>query len=591
MSADAKPTPAQLGLGDMDPEEFRAAAHRVADLVADYLETVASRPVLPPVRPGEVRARLPEEPPRDPEPLDAILGDYLRLIEPNLTHWQHPGFMAYFASVASGPGILGEWIAAGLNSNVMFWRVAPASTELEQTVVGWLRRMLGLPDTFDGMFTDTASISTLTSVLAARHVLPGLDARDEGLAGRPGIGRLRLYCSTETHSSIEKAAIAAGVGRAGVRKVEVDGEYRMRADRLEAAIAEDRSGGWWPFCAVATLGTTSSTSVDPVGAIAAICEREGIWLHVDAAYGGSAALVPEMRPAFAGWERADSIVVNPHKWMFAPFDASLLLFRRPEAFRAAFSIVPEYLRTPEGETARNFNEYGIQLGRRFRALKMWMHIRWFGAEGMARRIREHCRQARDLAALDRRRPGLGAARSGAVLDGLSPSPAGRRAGERGRAGGGEAARRPERGDSRTGQPHRPRVPVPHEARGALHAARHARQPAREGRARPPLLGPAPGGRAGRGGVGELPISPARRGSRRGRTGTAKGSRQAARAVGSPALQQFAELGVGRGQGWVDGEARAPGAQTAYIEFGWWTWAGRGRMTEGFIAGRRTENAV
>jgi aromatic-L-amino-acid decarboxylase len=397
MSADAKPTPAQLGLGDMDPEEFRAAAHRVADLVADYLEGIEARPVLARVRPGEVRAALPQEPPREPEPLETVLADYLRLIEPNLTHWQHPGFMAYFASVASGPGILGEWIAAGLNSNVMFWRVAPASTELEQTVVGWLRRMLGLPEAFDGMFTDTASMSTLLSVLAARHVLPGLDARDEGLAGRPGIGRLRLYCSTETHSSIEKAAIAAGVGRAGVRKVEVDGEYRMRADRLEAAIAEDRAGGWWPFCAVATLGTTSSTSVDPVGAIAAICEREGIWLHVDAAYGGSAALVPEMRPAFAGWERADSIVVNPHKWMFAPFDASLLLFRRPEAFRAAFSIVPEYLRTPEGETARNFNEYGIQLGRRFRALKMWMHIRWFGAEGMARRIREHCRQARSLA--------------------------------------------------------------------------------------------------------------------------------------------------------------------------------------------------
>jgi aromatic-L-amino-acid decarboxylase len=390
-------TPAQLGLSDMDPAEFREAAHRVADLVADYLEGIESRPVLPPIVPGDVRRRLPQEPPQAPEPLDAILADYLRLIEPNLTHWQHPGFMAYFCSVASGPGILGEWIAASLNSNVMFWRVAPASTELEQTVVGWLRLMLGLPEAFDGMFMDTASMSTLTSVLAARHVLPGLDARDEGLAGRPGIGRLRLYCSTETHSSIEKAAIAAGAGRAGVRKIPVDGEYRMRADLLEAAIAEDRAAGWWPFCVVATLGTTSSTSLDPVGAIAAICGREGIWLHVDAAYGGSAALVPEMRPMFAGWERADSIVVNPHKWMFTPFDASLLLFRRPEAFRAAFSIVPEYLRTPEGEIARNFNEYGIQLGRRFRALKMWMHIRWFGAEGMARRIREHCRQARDLA--------------------------------------------------------------------------------------------------------------------------------------------------------------------------------------------------
>ncbi len=397
MNDGKEPTPAQLGLGDMDPGEFRAAAHRVADLVADYLEGIGSRPVFPAVKPGEVRSALPQAPPLEPEPLDAILADYLRLIEPNLTHWQHPGFMAYFTSVASGPGILGEWIAASLNSNVMFWRVSPASTELEQTVVGWLRQMLGLPGEFDGMFMDTASMSTLTSVLAARHVLPGLDARDEGLAGRPGTGRLRLYCSTETHSSIEKAAIAAGVGRAGVRKIPVDGEFRMRADLLGSAIAEDRAAGWWPFCAVATLGTTSSTSVDPAAEIASICERERIWLHVDAAYGGAAALVPEMRPLFSGWERADSIVVNPHKWMFTPFDASLLLFRRPDVYREAFRIVPEYLRTPEGESARNFNEYGIQLGRRFRALKMWMHVRWFGADGMARRIREHCRQARELA--------------------------------------------------------------------------------------------------------------------------------------------------------------------------------------------------
>jgi len=276
------PTPAQFGLGDMEPAEFRAAAHRVADLVADYLEGVASRRVLPAIEPGDVRRRLPQEPPREPEPLDAILADYKHLIEPNLTHWQHPGFMAYFCSVASGPGILGEWIAAGLNSNVMLWRVAPASTELEQTVVDWLRRMLGLPDGFDGMFTDTASMSSLLSVLAARHVLPGLDARDEGLAGRPGIGRLRLYCSTEAHSSIEKAAIASGVGRAGVRRIPADAEYRMRPDLLSAAIAEDRAAGWWPFCVVATLGTTSSTSVDPVDAIAGVCEREGLWLHVDA---------------------------------------------------------------------------------------------------------------------------------------------------------------------------------------------------------------------------------------------------------------------------------------------------------------------
>jgi len=381
----------------MAPSEFRTAARQVADLVADYLERLESYPVLPDLEPGSIRAQLPAAPPGRPEPLDEILRDYGRLIEPNITHWQHPGFLAYFSSVATGPGILGEWLAAGLNSNVMLWRNAPSSTELEEVVVAWLRRMLGLPDSFDGMFTDTASMSSLLSLAAARHVVPGLEARDEGLAGRPGIGRLRVYASAEAHSSIEKAAIVVGAGRAGLRRIPVDSEYRMRADLLQEAILEDRAAGWLPFCVIATLGTTSSTSIDPVGGIARICERERIWLHVDAAYGGSAALAPEMRPLFEGWERADSIVVNPHKWMFTPFDASLLLFRRPEAFRDAFSLVPEYLRTPDTGGVHNFNEYGIQLGRRFRALKMWMLIRYFGADGMAARIREHVRMARELA--------------------------------------------------------------------------------------------------------------------------------------------------------------------------------------------------
>lgn len=279
----------------------------------------------------------------------------------------------------------------------MLWRNAPSSTELEEVVVSWLRQMLGLPDAFDGMFTDTASISSLLSIVAARHVVPGLAARDEGLAGRPGIGRLRMYASTEAHSSIEKAAIVAGIGRAGVRRIPVDAAYRMRADALAAAITEDRATGWTPFCVVAMVGTTSTTSVDPCDAIAEICHRENLWLHVDAAYAGAAAIVPEMRPLLGGWERADSIVVNPHKWMFTPFDASLLLFRSPETFRDAFSLVPEYLRTPEIGSVHNFNEYGIQLGRRFRALKMWMQIRWFGVDGMAARLREHVRLAQLLA--------------------------------------------------------------------------------------------------------------------------------------------------------------------------------------------------
>jgi aromatic-L-amino-acid decarboxylase len=326
--------------------------------------------------------------------MDAILADYTRLIEPNITHWQHPGFLAYFASVASGPGILGEWLASALNSNVMLWRNAPASTELEETVVVWLRDLLGLPGTFDGLFTDTASISSLLSIVAARHVVPGAKLTERGMAG----ARLRLYGSAEMHSSIDKGAIVAGVGRAGIRRIPVDDAYRMRPDFLAAAIEEDRREGWTPFCVVATLGTTSSTSIDPAQAIAEVCAREGLWLHVDAAYGGAAALLPEMRPLFLGWERADSIVVNPHKWMWTPFDASLLLFRRPEAYRGAFSLVPEYLRTADAGGAHNYNEYGVQLGRRFRALKVWFLLRWFGAEGMAARLREHLALARGLAA-------------------------------------------------------------------------------------------------------------------------------------------------------------------------------------------------
>jgi aromatic-L-amino-acid decarboxylase len=382
-----KLTADQLGLSDMSPGDFRDAAHRVADLAADYLDRLEDYDVLPKIAAGATRSKLPAAPPASPEPLDFILADYRSIIEPYITHWQHPMFMAYFPSVASGPGILGEWLASTLNSNVMLWRNAPSSTELEEVVVSWLRQMLGLPEGFDGMFTDTASISSLLSIVAARHAVTGSDTA----------AKLRIYASTEAHSSIDKAAIVAGVGRAGVRRIPADDDYRMKAGLLSEAIAEDRAAGWTPYCVVATLGTTSSTSVDPCDAIAEICRRERLWLHVDAAYAGAAAIVPEMRPLLSGWERADSIVVNPHKWMFTPFDASLLLFRSPEAFRDAFSLVPEYLRTPEAGGVHNFNEYGIQLGRRFRALKMWMQIRWFGVEGMAARLREHIRLTQLLA--------------------------------------------------------------------------------------------------------------------------------------------------------------------------------------------------
>ncbi|RMF74840.1 MAG: amino acid decarboxylase [Acidobacteria bacterium] len=396
---------AQIDLGDMDEQDFRRAAGQVADRVADYLAHVERYRVVPDIEPGDVRARIPAAPPEEPEPWDAILADYATLIEPNITHWQHPGYMAYFCSTAPGPGVLGEWLAAGLNSNVMFWRNAPASTELEEVVVAWLRQMLGLPEAFDGMFTDTASVSSLLSIVAARHVVPGLDARERGLAGRDDIGPLRMYLSDEAHSSIEKAAIVAGVGRAGVRRIPTDDAFRMRPDALAEAVAEDRAQGFTPFCVVATLGTTSSTSVDPAGPIADVCERERLWLHIDAAYAGAAALLPERRGLFEGWERADSIVVNPHKWLMTPFDASLLLFRRPEVYRDALSLVPEYLRTNVRGQVHDFHEYGIQLGRRFRALKLWIMIRYFGVEGFRRRLRESIRHADTLAGWVEAEPG------------------------------------------------------------------------------------------------------------------------------------------------------------------------------------------
>jgi aromatic-L-amino-acid decarboxylase len=398
-------TAAQHGTGDMGPDEFRQAAADVAGRVADYLERLEDHAVLPDVRPGEVKAKIPESPPTSPEPLSAILDDFTRWVQPNITHWQHPGFMAYFPSVASGPGILGEWLAAGLNSNVMFWRNAPSSTEVEERTVEWLRSMFGLPDAYDGMFTDTASVSSLLAIVAARHAVPGLDARERGLAGRPDVGPLRLYMSTEAHHSIEKGAIVAGIGKQGVRRVACDDAYRMDPEALVEAIREDRAAGRTPFCVVATLGTTSSTSIDPAAAIADVCERERVWLHVDAAYGGAMTIVPEFREPFAGWERADSIVVNPHKWMWTPFDASLLLFRDRDLFREAFSIVPEYIRTPDTGSVHNFNEYGIQLGRRFRALKLWIMIRYFGVDGFARRIREHVARARALRARIEAEPG------------------------------------------------------------------------------------------------------------------------------------------------------------------------------------------
>ena len=358
--------------------------------MARYLGEPERYPVLSRLKPGELRASLPASPPLRGEPLQAILADVESRIVPGLTHWNHPGFFGYFSISSSVPGILAETLAAAFNVNAMLWRTSPAATELELVALDWLRQLLALPEGLFGVVQDTASASTLVALAAAREAVPGLEARRRGLVGQ---ARLRLYASNQAHSSVEKAAIVLGVGQEGFRAIGVDGEYRMDVAELERAIAEDRAAGFTPFAVVATVGTTSTTSVDPVPAIADVCAREGLWLHVDAAYGSMAGALPEHRHVLDGCERADSIVVNPHKWLFVPIDFSALYTRRPDVMRAAFSLVPDYLRTPEDGVAPNLMDYGVSLGRRFRALKLWMVMRAFGTDGIRERLREPLRLA------------------------------------------------------------------------------------------------------------------------------------------------------------------------------------------------------
>jgi aromatic-L-amino-acid/L-tryptophan decarboxylase len=386
--------------GDMDSESFRHHAHQVVDWIADYLANAGTYPVLAQTPPGTLRSALPQHPPQQPAAMEHILVDFERLVMPGITHWNSPGFMAYFGITGSGPGILGEMLTSALNVNAMLWRTSPAATELEQVALDWLRQMLGLPEPLFGVINDSASSGVVYALAAAREAMLDLHIRREGMAGRPEVPRLRYYASQEAHSSVEKAAIVLGVGQAGMRKIGVDSEFRMDVAQLERAIAQDIAADMRPFAVVATVGTTSTTSVDPVPQIADICERYGLWLHVDASYGGTAAVDPAMRWVLAGCERADTLIINPHKWLFTPLDCSAFYTRKAEAVRAAFSLVPEYLKNVGGagsaseEEPVNLNDYGTSLGRRFRALKLWMIMCYFGQEGLAARIREHNRLGR-----------------------------------------------------------------------------------------------------------------------------------------------------------------------------------------------------
>jgi aromatic-L-amino-acid decarboxylase len=383
--------------GHWDATLFRREGHRMVEWIADYLDGGNREyPVLSKVEPGGVSARLPAEMPVTAEDPEAVWQDFLSVILPGVTHWNHPGFMAYFGITGSGPGVLGEMLSAALDVNGMLWRTCPSATELELTVLDWLRRGLELPDEFFGFLTDTASISSLLALAAARENADP-EIRYRGMAGRDDLAPFRVYASDQAHSSIAKGCLTLGFGLDGFRAVPHDAEYRMDPEALAHMVAADRGAGLRPLAVVATVGTTSTTSVDPVATIAELCVTEGLWLHVDAAYAGSAALCPENRWCLDGCERADSFVFNPHKWLFTPIDASALYTRHPEIFKRAFSLVPEYLTTPVSGRVVDLMDYGVQLGRRFRALKLWWILRCFGLEGVQERIRRHMHMARSFA--------------------------------------------------------------------------------------------------------------------------------------------------------------------------------------------------
>jgi len=379
--------------GHWDADLFRREGHRMVEWIAEYLAGGARElPVLAQVEPGDIAKRLPDAMPEQAEDPEVVWQDFLDIILPGVTHWNHPGFMAYFGITGSGPGILGDLMSSALNVNGMLWRTCPSATELELEVLAWLRDGLGLPKDLFGFFCDTASISSMLSLAAAREKADP-EIRHRGMSGAP----FRVYASDQAHSSIAKACLTLGLGLDGARSIPHDADYRMDVAALETAISEDRAAGLRPLAVVATVGTTSTTSVDPVAEIGAVCRREDLWFHVDAAYAGSAALCPEHQWIFTGAENADSLVFNPHKWLFTPFDASALYTKHPEIFRRAFSLVPEYLVTPVTGQVVDLMDYGVQLGRRFRALKLWWVVRCFGAEGIRQRLRFHMSMAKDFA--------------------------------------------------------------------------------------------------------------------------------------------------------------------------------------------------
>ena len=380
------------GGSDWSSDELRQALRRASEWTIGYRDRVAEFPVLPHVEPGDVRSQLAKGPPIEAEPFERVLADFDEYVVPGLTHWNHPGFLAYFSAATRGPSIAAELLIAAVGVNAMLWRTSPAATEVEVVAVDWLRQAVGLPEAYSGLIFDTASTSTFTALLAAREHARS-DVREDGLTDGP---RLMLYTSEQSHSSVEKSAIAAGLGRRSIRRIEVDGEFRMKPAALEEAITEDSQKGALPTMICATVGTTSTASVDPVHEIGEVARKFGAWLHVDAAYAGSAAILPELAPNFVGWERADSIVINPHKWLGTSLDCSVLLYRDPTPFRSSLALTPAYLESEQANS--NLMDIGVPLGRRFRGLKLWILFRCVGLKGLAQSIRTHIEIAQTAAA-------------------------------------------------------------------------------------------------------------------------------------------------------------------------------------------------
>jgi len=374
--------------------DFRAEAHKMADRIADYFEQIEQYPVKSQVKPGEIIMQLPLLPPEKPERMDAVMTDFERIIMPGVTHWQSPNFFAFFPANSSYPSVLAEMLTAALGQQGMIWETSPAAAELEERVMEWLKKMCGLPESWTGVIQDTASASTLSAILSARERISGFNINE---AGYKTTDKLRIYCSKETHSSIEKAVKIAGFGRENLVKIAVDQNFAMNSSDLRTAIEQDMKHGFKPTCVIATIGTTGSTAVDPIREVGNICREFGIWLHIDAAFSGTALVLPEMRHFADGLELADSYVFNPHKWMFTNFDCSAYYVKEPEVLIRTFEILPEYLKTKTRGQVNDYRDWGVALGRRFRALKLWFVIRNFGVEGIRNKVRKHIEIAQWLA--------------------------------------------------------------------------------------------------------------------------------------------------------------------------------------------------